>query len=122
MSDINSSILLSIKRMLGGAVSSEDTTFDEELIIHINSVLSELNHMGIGTTGYIVTGKDNLWSDFFGADANGEKFVAAKTLVYFKVRKIFDPPTSAALAQAMNENIEELTWRLHSFANYKDQN
>lgn len=120
MSEIKTedSILLSIKKMLGGALSSSDTTFDTDLIIHINSVLSELNHMGIGVKRYSITDADDKWSDFFNVENDTEKFQAVKSLVYFKVRKMFDPPTSSIVAQAMNDNIDELTWRLHSLANY----
>ena len=39
-------------------------------------------------------------------------FSMVKTFVYLKVRLAFDPPTSTALIESMNNTLNELTWRL----------
>lgn len=118
MSEIKTtdSILLTVKKMLGGAIAADDTTFDIDLIVNINSTLRILNQIGIGVNGYSITSSENTWDEFLANEL--DKFEMIKTYVYFKVKKMFDPPTSSAVAQAMNDNIQELEWRLHGEANY----
>jgi len=40
------SILLSIKKMLG--IDANDTSFDQELIMHINGALMVMTQLGVG--------------------------------------------------------------------------
>lgn len=110
------SILNSIKQLLG--IDETETHFDMDIMIHINSVFSNLNQMGVGpeTTFYI---EDDIttWSDFTGEDA--ALFNNVKTYMYLKVRLIFDPPASASVLSAMERQINELEWRLNVSASNK---
>lgn len=102
------SILVSIKKLLG--IQSDDTYFDQDLIIHINSVLLALTQIGVGPEdGFIISGKDEIWKDFIGEIKMLE---AVKTWIYLKVRLIFDPPTSGILKEAIESNLKELEWRI----------
>ena len=102
------SILTSVKKIIG--ISEEDESFDLDLIIHINSVLMILNQLGVGPSkGFSISDKHSLWSDFMPEDSSIE---AVKTYVALKVRLIFDPPTSSAVADAINKTISELEWRI----------
>jgi len=103
------SILVSVKKMLG--IEQDYTHFDSDIILNINSVLLSLNQLGIGpTTGFIITGDDETWSSFIG---DREDIEAVKTLVYLKVRLVFDPPSNAFVLEAMERQIKEFEWRLN---------
>lgn len=109
------SILTSIKKLLG--IAEEYTHFDEDLIMHINSVLTILTQMGIGpSTGYIITSKDDTWDEFID---NKIYLEAVKTYIHLKVKLVFDPPLSSAVTEAMNKMITELEWRLYAAAETK---
>ena len=59
------SILESIKKLLG--IAEEDTDFDTDIVIHINSVLMILNQLGIGPSdGFWIKDNSAVWKDFVG--------------------------------------------------------
>ena len=102
------SILTSVKKMLG--IIEEYTQFDTDIIIHINSVLTILNQLGVGPTeGLSITGKETLWTDFIPASS---KLEFVKSYTYLKVKLLFDPPLSSAAIESMNRQISELEWRI----------
>lgn len=103
------SILTSIKKLLG--IGEDYEEFDQDIIIHINTVLVALTQMGIGPEeGFVISDRTALWSDFI--PDNMVKVENVKTYVYLKVKMIFDPPASSAVADAINRNASELEWRL----------
>ena len=76
------SILTSVKKLLG--VGEEYTHFDDDIIMHINSVIFILTQIGIGPTeGFVITSKDQTWNDFLQGRINIE---SVKSYVYLKVR------------------------------------
>lgn len=102
------SILTSIKKLLG--IAKEYTHFDDDLIMHINSVLTILNQLGVGPlTGFSIKDETDTWSDFV-EDTSQIEFI--KTYVHLKVKLIFDPPLSSAVIESMNRTISELEWRI----------
>lgn len=102
------SILTSIKKMLG--IEDEYKHFDTDLIIHINSVLSILTQIGIGSTEFFsIKDASDTWFDFMGDDSRLD-FV--KSYVYLKVKLLFDPPQSSAVIESMNRMLSELEWRI----------
>jgi len=102
------SILLSIKHKLG---LDEDDGYDDDIIIDINSALSYINDLGIGPKAcFSITGPEELWTDFLGNATNLEM---VKSLVYLKVKLVFDPPTLGFLLDAINKQIAELEYRLY---------
>ncbi len=103
------SILTSIKKLLG--ISEEDSSFDIDIIIHINTVLFRLRQMGVGsTTPFSITSDEQTWVDFLGE--SGE-FDAVKTYVYCKVRLVFDPPQSSSAIKALEETAKECEFCLN---------
>lgn len=102
------SILLSIKHRLG---IDEIDYFDSDIIMDINTVLSELTQLGIGPKeGFMIENEQQTWKDILGSHKNLEM---VKTLVYLKVKLIFDPPTSGILTENINKQISELVWRIY---------
>lgn len=108
-SQIESSILLSIKKGIGAA--PEYTPFDVDIIMHINAQLANLYQLGLDAAkSLIVDGPDQLWSDLIPAEDSRLQFV--KTYVYAKVKMIFDPPTSTAQMQALKDAAAESEFRI----------
>lgn len=103
------SILTSIKKLLG--ISEDDTSFDQDIIMHINTVFTILTQLGIGpANGFYIEDDGAIWNDFV---SNDPRLNSIKTYIYMKVRMMFDPPTIGSVAEAMNKNISELEWRLN---------
>ena len=103
------SILTSIKKSLG--IEAEYTHFDEELIMHINSVFMILTQLGVGPEeGFEIEDETSKWSDFVEdrIDLNG-----LKTYIYQKVRLIFDPPQMGYLVDVIKQSCTEFEWRLN---------
>lgn len=106
---MDESILTSIKKMLG--IADEYTTFDMDIIMHINAVFAILTQLGVGPAeGFSIEDKSALWSDFLSSSTS---LNTVMTYVYLKVRLIFDPPTSSAVIDSMNRMISELEWRIN---------
>lgn len=108
-------ILSSIKKLLG--IPTEETAFDSDIIMHINSVFMILNQLGIGpTNGFTISDDYALWSDFI---PDGQNLELVKSYMYMKVRLMFDPPSSSAVLSAMEKSISEFEWRLNVQAETK---
>lgn len=103
------SILTSIKKMLG--ISEEYEHFDSDIMMHINSVFSILNQLGVGPeSGFSIRDKTAVWSDFIQDD---QKIDMVKSYIYLKVKLIFDPPISSAVMESIKQLTQELEWRLN---------
>lgn len=105
------SILTSTKKILG--IASDYTAFDLDIATHINNAFSTLTQLGVGDPGGFfidVEGKEN-WSDFLDDDDPSQS--AVKSYVYLKVRMLFDPPTTSFLLQALQQQLEQMEWRLN---------
>lgn len=102
------SILTSIKKLLG--ITEDYTQFDQDIIMHINSVFNILTQIGVGpSTGFSISDKETKWTDYI-SDLSLTEMV--KSYIYLKVRILFDPPTTGILMDAMQKQISELEWRL----------
>ena len=109
------SVLTTIKTMLG--IAADYTHFDNDIIIHINTVLMTLNQLGVGpSVPATISSEMDTWTQILGETVNLE---AAKTYIYLKVRILFDPPTSSFVLDAMNKQATELEWRLNIQAETK---
>lgn len=110
-------ILHSTKKILG--IGLDDDSFDYDVITHINSALSNLAQLGIAPAGGISVTEENelTWADLeIGSmgflDDSVQVLSMAKTLVYLRVRMLFDPPTTSYLIDAMQRQIDEHQVRL----------
>lgn len=105
---MDESILKTIKKMLG--LPEDYDAFDQDLIIHINSVFANLQQIGISPPeGFYITNASAKWSEFFEGRMTLQN---VKTLVYLKVRLIFDPPSTSFAITAIENQIKEQEWRL----------
>ena len=103
------SILESVKHLLGPG--SCDDHFDDDLIIFINGVFSQLTQLGVGPEkGFFIDGPDKFWEEYISDDP---KLEMVKTYMYTKVRLRFDPPQSSSVIQLMQQDASELEWRLN---------
>lgn len=103
------SILTSIKKLLG--LEEDQTHFDQDVLMHINSVLMIANQLGIGPNeGFSVTGYTETWIELLGERKDLE---AVKTYIYLKVRLLFDPPTSGFVTDSIERTITQFEWRLN---------
>lgn len=103
------SILGSVRKMIGG-IAEDESPFDPDLIIHINSVFTIVNQLGVGPkVPYSIKGEDETWADFWG---DVEVIEMVKSYMYLKTKIIFDPPSSGVLHEALERQITEFEWRL----------
>lgn len=103
------SILTSIKKLLG--IDEEYTQFDDDIIMHINSVFLNLTQLGVGPPeGFSIEDDAATWEDFI---EDNIQLQAVKSYMYLKVKLLFDPPLSTSVIESMNRMIAELEWRLN---------
>lgn len=106
---MDDSILDSIKKILG--MPPDYDAFDTDLVIHINSVFGILAQLGVGPAGgFSISDNTTLWKAYLGDSKDLEM---VKSYMALKVRLVFDPPTIAAVMDAMKEQIREYEWRLN---------
>lgn len=107
------SILTSIKKLLG--ITEEYTHFDQDIIMHINTVLVTLNQLGVGPAeGFIVVDAEDTWNDFLGDSMLLQGNVIS--FVYLSVKMLFDPSLSSSVLAATERQIKELEWRITAMA------
>lgn len=108
---MSESILTSTKKILG--IDEEYAAFDMDILLHINTVFSNLAQLGLGPTGgFAINDASAVWDDFLEGNLN---LNAVKTYVYLRVRLLFDPPTTSYLITAVQEQVRELEWRLNVY-------
>lgn len=110
--EVRDSILSSLKVALG--IPKEHHEFDEELIFHINAVLSDLTLIGIGPEmGFEVEGETTTWQDYLGLDP---RWLLTKQFVYLQVKMMFDPPMAGYTTIAIREEAKKAEWKLSVLA------
>ena len=108
---MTASILTSIKKMLG--IDASCTDFDEDILMHINTVIMILRQMAVGPQeGYSISSATETWADYLGQ--NSALLPAVKSYIYLKVKMLFDPPQSNAVIESITQMIAELEWRLNA--------
>lgn len=106
------SILDTIKGLLN--IESDDTSFDQEIMVHINSSFTTLHSLGVGpSTPFAIESKDEKWSVFL---QDLTEFNSVKTLIYYEVRLAFDPPSTSFGISSFERMRDELQWRLKTTA------
>ena len=105
----NDSILEYIKNASG--VNDDDSIFDAEILLHVNTAFMTLRQLGVGPdTPFVVEDSSKTWNDF---TSDETILPMVKSYVALKVRYLFDPPTSSALSTAMKDAMNEYEWRLN---------
>lgn len=110
------SILTSIKKMLG--YEESDTGYDDELVMHINTVLMDLTQLGVGPAeGFEIEDETSTWQEFI---SDVKKFSSVKTYIFMRVKLIFDGATmSSALIDSYNKQCDRFEWRLNHAAEFE---
>ena len=108
----NDSILTSIKKLIG--LTEEYDAFDQDILILINSVLFELEQIGVkAKDGFSLTDKTVVWSDYSDDD---RLLNVLKPYIYMKTKLTFDPPTSSGALDSMNRIIDRFEWRINLYS------
>lgn len=103
------SILDSMKTALDVPVS--DDTYDEELLMGINTIFFTLNQLGVGPeTPFNIEDNSTEWTDFI---SDIETIAMVKTYMQLRLKLLFDPPSNSSLATAMKEQVAEYEWRMN---------
>jgi len=106
------SILKSVKKVLH--IGDDDPSFDEDILLHINSAFSTLNDLGIGPAGgYFIEDDTAEWGDYLDLEDDLIHVHRVKTVIYLSVRLVFDPPATTFALNAAQENLREQMWRLN---------
>lgn len=103
------SILQTTKQLLSG-ITEEDTSFDLNITIFINSVIAILSDLGLAEADeFKITGPETTWQEFLGDRKDLE---LVKTYIHLKVKLMFDPPLAASALDALKRMIDEHEWRI----------
>jgi hypothetical protein len=105
------SILTGTKKALG--IDDSYEAFDPDILMHINTVFSTLNQLGLGPAdGFMINDKNATWDTFIGTDP---RLNNVKTYMYLRVRMLFDPPSTSFALDAMSKQVAELEWRMNVY-------
>lgn len=103
------SILNDTKKALG--LDAEYKAFDPDVMMHINSVFTILQQLGIGPDeGFMIEDETPTWDIFLATD---KRLNSVKSYMYLRVRLLFDPPQMSFHVKALQDQIQEFEWRLN---------
>lgn len=104
----SNSILNTIKTLIGGNAMDDD--FNVEIMNHINAAFLELNQLGVGPLeGFFIVDADDEWDDFV-EEGMLQNFI--RIYIKDRVRLSFDPPSSNALIENINKEIDMMQFRI----------
>lgn len=112
---MDESILNTIKDLLG--ISEDDSSFDTDVLIHINTYLHRLYELGYGTEPFEIAGEEEIWTDLL---KSTKDFSMVKTFLYLSVKIIFDPPASSIVMECYKDEIKKLEWRIYKASDEND--
>ena len=102
--NLTDSVFESVKKLVN---ANGDDYFDDDLLIHINTVFSVLTQLGVCDP--IEIDKNSLWSEITNDDA---LYNMVKSYVVMKVKILFDNFSSSYMLETVKEQANELEWRL----------
>lgn len=114
---MDNSILNTAKKLITG-LPPEDTTFDDDIIIHTNSALNILSQLGAGSPNFEIEDASTTWDEF----TTKPYLNLCKSYVALKVKLLFDPPTSGPMVDAVNNQLKELETRINYVADPGEEN
>lgn len=104
----NDSILDSVKKARG--IVPEDTSFDDSIILYINTVIGKLQQLGVHSDSlFEVNSSEQSWTDYLSGSPVSS---IVKTYIAMEVGLMFDPPSSSSAMQAAQDIAKELEWRI----------
>lgn len=113
---MSDSILESVKKLIN---AEGDEYFDTDIVIHINSVFSVLQQMGVGPSdGFSIDDKFSTWDEF----TNDEPiFNMVKSYMALRVKLFFDIATANSYyITQLQQEADELEWRLRAAAEHQN--
>lgn len=111
MAVLTDSILNTVKEGLN--LEADYDAFDSELITYINSALSVLTQIGVGSNdGFDISDSTSTWVDFIGD--NDKLLNMVPTYVILKTKILFDPPINSTVMEANKSILAEYEWRINS--------
>lgn len=110
MTDPNpDSILDTVKKTLG--LAADDTSFDLDVTMFINSVFGTLKQVGVGPdTGFMIVDNTTLWSQYL---TSVVLLGMVKAYIELKVKMLFDPPENRFGGPAIDKVLDEYLWRIN---------
>jgi len=108
--DVSKSILKDIRESVG--LLPEDTSFDADLLLHINSSIATLNQNGVGSF-IMVKDESSTWADLRdNTQIKGNIYFQMVPLyISLSTKLLFDPPPPSSV-EFHSRKIEEQLWRL----------
>lgn len=105
MAEVNeSSILDDVKKVL--MISPSDTSFDDDVIMGINTAFTSLHDLGVGPEPALeIKDRTAKWSDFMEGTPN---MASVKTYVSLSVKQDFDHTGTSYVLTAREKKIEKL--------------
>lgn len=114
---MENSILKSTKATLG--LDANYTPFDQDIILHINAVFSVFDQLGVGPEGgFSIEDETAVWTDFIDPASDPTNVYLksmlnmSKSLMYLKVRMLFDQPNTSYLIASLDRQIADFEWRV----------
>lgn len=110
---MSTSILNDVKHNLG--LLADDTSFDSDVMMHINSAISVLTQLGAGPVeGYEITSAGNTWDEF----VDDKRLNSVKSYIFLKVTLMFNPPGTGFVLSSYERQIKELEFRINAVVDY----
>lgn len=109
---ISDSILESVKKLIN---AEGDEYFDTDLIIHINTIFSVLQQMGVGPEeGFSIDDKKSTWDEF---TEDEPLFNMVKSYMAIRVKLLFDiASANSYYINQLQAEADELEWRIKTAA------
>lgn len=108
---METSILIATKEILG--LDADDDAFDLDITTHINTAFSVLYQMGVVSQAVTVSGPQDTWDSLGLQD---EVLNMTRSYIFLKTQYLWDPPTTSFLIKAREDQISELEYRMHVYA------
>lgn len=109
---ISDSILESVKKLIN---AEGDEYFDADLIIHINTIFSVLQQMGVGPEeGFSIDDNKSTWDEF---TEDEPLFNMVKSYMAIRVKLLFDiASANSYYINQLQAEADELEWRIKTAA------
>lgn len=106
-------ILYDVKTSIGINPDEEDETFDNSILMCINSAIAELAELGVGEQGAFTANSKSMWEEYLGENQLYLlSLVKAHVCTYAKL--MFDAPTTGPLNSALDEERKRLEFRIQT--------
>lgn len=107
---LEESILKHVRQAVG--IDKDDTSFDTDILVYINSALSSLTQQGAGIQNFSVITDKEQWSDYLPeSQMNSPILGMTIEFVVLQVRILFDPPPVGTQTY-MEYKLRENEWRI----------